>query len=110
MIVYISGPITGRLNGNRAAFTEAERLLKAAGHEVLNPFRLTEDVPPNAPWEDFMRVDLMGLLTADMVLALPGWRESKGAGIECRLAKDLGILVVEKVDWESLPVPAGARD
>ena len=42
-------------------------------------------------WIAAMRKTLALLLVCDGVALLPDWKDSKGAGIEARLAADLGL-------------------
>lgn len=100
MIVYISGPITDIPDGNRPAFAMAELRLIEQGHYPINPHNLCDDLEIKCEtWLDFMRVDLAAMMRAEAVLALPGWQKSREASIECRLAQDLGISVIEQAGW-----------
>lgn len=96
MKVWISGPMTGYEDYNFPAFdTEAERL-RSKGHEVFNPTEL--------PWitgEDYGQIllDVLARLKEfmpDVLLVLPGWKESRGARCEIAFATALGILVAFK--------------
>lgn len=104
MRVYISGPITGRPDENRAAFTEAADRLRALGHEPVNP----HDIDPShdgpcrpgyAPGADghtsacHMRADLRALLDCDAVTLLGGWATSRGASVEVSVAEIIGLFV-----------------
>ena len=91
MKVYISGAISNQANP-RPAFDIAAQALRAAGHEVINPYDLDHSTHGRA-WADFMRVDIKALMDCDAVAMLPGWRGSRGASIECALAQDLGMML-----------------
>ena len=93
MRVYISGPITGIENGNFEAFAGAEASLYALGHSVVNPHALPHN--HGKTWQDYMREDLRALLDCDAVFTLPGWQMSRGASIEVKLAKDLGMMIFD---------------
>jgi len=114
MIVYISGPITGIEDGNRAAFYEAEADLCAAGWYVFNPIRIDEEHPIDRfpTWEAsraYAARDLGILVKAmkaedgDAIVLLPGWRQSPGASAEWRVAMWIGLdvfySVEEAVQW-----------
>jgi hypothetical protein len=55
--------------------------------------------PENVSWEDAMKYDLRKMLKCDGVALLPSWRDSKGAIIEARLAKDVGIITKALSAW-----------
>ena len=65
---YISGPMTGLPDYNRAAI----------------------EGDPSWTWQQWMREALRLQLHCDVVHMLPGWRKSRGARIERRLALILG--------------------
>jgi len=87
-IYYLSGPMTGLPDYNRGAFFAKEVELWGAGHSVLNPANIEGD--ESWTWSDWMRSALQLQLYADVVHMLPGWRKSRGARIERRLALILG--------------------
>jgi hypothetical protein len=93
MIAYLSGPMTGLPGQNYAAFQAAAERLRAQGVQVISPHEIT---PPGVgpwSWEAHMRVDLAALLTADVIVVLPGWEGSRGALLEKTVAEDLGLVV-----------------
>ena len=93
MIAYISGPMTGLPDLNYAAFQAAAERLRAQGVQVISPHEIT---PPGAgpwSWAAHMRVDLAALLTADLIVMLPGWETSRGARLEKTVAEALGLVV-----------------
>lgn len=93
MNIYISGPMTGKPNFNVAAFTEAERQLREAGHEPLNP--CVNDTDGSQTWAWYMRKNLKLLLDADAVATLDGWELSRGASLEVHVARQLTVPVYE---------------
>lgn len=88
---YLSGPITG-VSISRELFEAGARQLKRRGYDVVNPHDngLTEE----DTWEAHMRADLRMMLDCDAIALLPGWSESRGACLEKRLAKELGMLII----------------
>jgi hypothetical protein len=96
MVLYLSGPITG-IENYKEAFASARQKLENAGFSVCDPttFDFNEDVP----WVEAMKYDIRRMLQCDGVAVLPNWRESKGAIIEARLAKDLGIKTEPVSEW-----------
>lgn len=89
--IYISGKITDNAN-YKADFEAAESALKIAGFQPVNPAE--EKMPDGATWADYMRHDIKLLCDCDAIYMLNGWRESAGAKIEHKLARDLGIEII----------------
>lgn len=96
MRIYLSGPIS--LGGKLSPLAMAQRIevfsreakrLSALGHDVSNPC----DVPPQASWEAYMRIDLPMVCEADIVAMLPDWYLSRGSALEVFVATQLGMQV-----------------
>ena len=85
MKIYIAGKIAGHKQ-YRAKFREAAKTLEAAGHVVLNPASL----PDGLEQADYMRICLAMLDTADLVVFLPDYQESKGAMVEWDYCQRIG--------------------
>ena len=82
MIVYISGPVTGRpIKEARAEFAKAAEDLESSGHEAVNPMN-PEMAAEGTPWIEFMIPALEKLADCDAIYLLPGWEDSMGAIIE----------------------------
>lgn len=115
MRVYIAGPIsadpTRTIEEKIAAFTEAERLLEAEGHEVTSPIKVPIDCGMDAEecasitrfpdrrgqghaWECYMAHDLSALVLCDAIMLLPGWDESPGARLEWTVAWSLRMEIL----------------
>ena len=101
--IYISGPMTGYPGLNLPAFAAAADTLRALGHDPVNPGGNT--LGPDPKWADYLRVDLVDLVTCSAVALLPGWHASKGARLEIHVAKELGLTVHTIERWIRL----GAR-
>lgn len=84
--VYISGPISSRLDTYQADFQAAAELVERAGFIPLNPAIL----PLGLDKADYMRITLAMLDSADTILLLDGWTQSSGAQIEEGLADYTG--------------------
>jgi hypothetical protein len=95
MKIYISGKITGD-SGYRKKFLDAAASLRRAGYCPLNPAAL--GLPVDG-WSAAMREALTLMLKSNGVAVLPGWRKSRGAKIEVRLARGLGIPVKPLRKW-----------
>lgn len=85
--VFLSGPISSRLETYKAEFDDAARIVSEAGHLPLNPATL----PIGMENRDYMRICLAMLDSADLLLQLPGWGESTGAIAEHNVAMKTGI-------------------
>lgn len=82
--VFISGPMSGYPDNNKAAFMEAEKMLKAAGFSVMNPAWFECD--DNFDAEDFLAIDMSMLSRCDSIYQLDGWKDSPGAKAEFQSA------------------------
>jgi hypothetical protein len=49
-------------------------------------------------WADWLANDLAVVRRVDAVLLLPGWRESKGASLEARVARRNGVPTFETIE------------
>lgn len=87
--IYLSGPMRGMESNNRALFADVADSLQEQGWEVLNPAAL--DRQDDWEFKDYISRDVRFLSCCDAICLLPGWQQSQGAGIEYRLAKDLGL-------------------
>ena len=93
--VYLAGPMSGAADPDFPAFHAEARRLRGAGLRVLNPAEVLRRPRPAAN-DGFLRADLVDLLThCDMVVALPGWKRSRGARLQVYLARQLGMRVHE---------------
>lgn len=80
--VFISGPVSTRLETYKAEFAAAADLIERCGFIALNPATL----PVGMDQGDYMRITLAMLETSDMVLMLDGWDHSDGAQLEAAYA------------------------
>lgn len=85
--VFLSGPISSRMETYKAEFADAARIVSEAGHLPLNPATL----PIGMEQRDYMRICLAMLDSADLLLHLPGWGESAGAIAEHTVATKTGV-------------------
>lgn len=91
MKCFISGPVTG-VKGYAEKFAEAERILRAEGHEVFNPARVYSQ---DGDYEAIMTECLLEIANSDCICMLPGWQRSLGANREYGFAKGRGIQIAE---------------
>lgn len=90
--IYIAGKISGEdLASCTMKFGKVQNELETQGFEVLNPLEIVGTW--KITWEDAMKKCIAALITADAVVLLPDFKESKGAMIEEKLASDLNIRV-----------------
>jgi hypothetical protein len=82
-------------NLNHPAFFEAEDTLLKAGHKVINPARMDQELgldPHNSQMdskfiEDCARRDIDAVFECDELVLLPTWEKSKGAKAEIAVAQ-----------------------
>ena len=90
---YISGPISGRPNGNQEAFSRAAEHLIISKRIPVNPHDVCAHLPASSPWRDYMRECIIALCRCQEIYMLRGWLRSRGARVEWLLAKVLGMKV-----------------
>ena len=113
--VFISGPMTGRPDWNRAEFDRAERELREMGAmRVFNPAFLAPGPGSVAKEHEFYMAKTLNALTRldytqglatpyyDVLALLDGWEDSAGARIEAAVATAIGLDVVEFDELEYL--------
>ena len=106
--VFISGPMTGKPDWNRAEFQRAERELWELGADlVFSPASIApQEGQPVLPHEFYMAKTLNRLTTLryggfpdlpfyDVIVMLDGWWGSAGATVERAVAEAIGLDVVE---------------
>ncbi len=94
--IYLSGPMTGLKNMNKAAFLEAEGILIRKGHSVVNPVILgyqleasgrLNEMSEEEKYQAYLNYDLSYVPQCDAIYLLRGWETSRGALDEFTLAK-----------------------
>ena len=106
-LIYVSGPMTGFEDFNRASFNEARGYLQAAGFSVIIPGDDEEyTTEERAVWkvhraqmESYMFRDFLHILASGAVAVLDDWELSVGSRVEVIVAQEIGIPVV---DWFTL--------
>jgi hypothetical protein len=93
--IYICGKVTGGPN-YRQKFKDEDARLFSLGYETVDP---TSFISANEDWQKAMRIAIRALLLCDGVSLLPDWKKSKGAKIETRLARELGLEVKNCKEW-----------
>lgn len=102
--VYIAGSISdgdtlpAAARAERVeAFNTAEIALRAHEYEPINPMRT--GVNNGKVWLDFMRASLRDIADCDGIALLEGWQGSRGARLEERLGRELGLPVHDLQWW-----------
>lgn len=88
-VIYISGPMTSVPNFKQV-FGFVEEVLKEHNYRLFNPAWS----PAGLNYEQYMSIDLPMVASSDVLLMLPGWKNSKGATAEYAYAKALGKEII----------------
>ena len=97
--VYLSGPMTGLPDYNRAAFNLRADAFRAAGYTVNNPAEISQEHGLSHPYGFYFKRALKMLLESDVVYIFGDITESKGALMELDVAKMAEMPVVWEVCW-----------
>jgi hypothetical protein len=107
MKFYISGPMSGYVGGNFAAFDAACAEVRGKGHVAIGPQELDRAcggsvpegncLPSSEEMRRYLLRDLVIILTeAEGIVVLDGWEKSRGAKAEVALAMAVGIPVYDQ--------------
>jgi hypothetical protein len=94
--IYIAGKVTGDAGYMRKFARASTSLMDAGYRRVINPAVL---IDPDTDWNTAMKKLLPIMLECDGVALLSDWRESRGARIEGRVAREVGIPVKPIGQW-----------
>lgn len=94
MKVFISGPMSGKPNYNRAAFFKAEEELEKHGYSVWNPAWLAYPNDTEFTKDDMHIIDFAAIRLCDAIYMLKGWKYSKGAQEEHEYAAMRGLTIM----------------
>jgi hypothetical protein len=98
---YIAGPMSGLHALNFKNFFYWQVALENSGYKIINPAEIDTVNwlrdgydPSKSYWEECLKVDLELIESdADFIFVLDGWEDSKGAKLEIKKAKALGLEV-----------------
>jgi hypothetical protein len=81
--------MSGIPEANYPAFHDAARRLRAMGLAVENPAE--NKAPRCGTWTGWMRKALRQIARVHGIVLLPGWQRSRGARLERKIARELGL-------------------
>ncbi len=101
--LYLSGPMRGIPESNFPEFIRCANMLRAQGHDLLNPAESSIAERPGMVRGDYLRHDIQLILIVDAVVVIEGWYSSPGARFEVAEAWSIGIPVYEYVEIDGIP-------
>ena len=101
MNVYLSGPITGTEDfKDRFEYGEAKLYQKFKDKaRAVNPVKIGEQLPETISYEQIMQICFATIEACDIVLMMPGWKNSMGCNQEYGYALGLRKEVVLWEEW-----------
>lgn len=93
---YISGPMSGKPEKNRAEFDKVALEVEQRGYVAVLPHTKELENDDKATWQQFMREDLKMMMDCDVVVVLDGWQRSPGSRDEVHTAQRYGIPVYDR--------------
>jgi hypothetical protein len=99
-MLYVAGPMTGLPDFNYPAFEHARDILEAAGYGVLSPTDNGFGAPVGShSWQWYMREAIKQVVAADAIAVLPDAACSRGALLECTIARALDMEIASVDQW-----------
>ena len=87
--IYLAGPMRGQPDLNFPTFNRVAAHLRAWGSVVFNPAEFGE----GGGIRSIFIEDVEALMQCDLLVLLPGWKDSLGAKAEYALARAVGMEV-----------------
>ena len=95
--IYIAGAITGHdLKERKETFMRWQKYFEEKGYAVVNPMELPHN--HDKSWESYMKECIVALVDCKSIFLMNGWRKSKGAILEFRIARLLGLKIILEGD------------
>ena len=98
MKIYIADIITSNPH-YKEHFACTEKMLKDAGHEVVNSVK-----PKRKEYKWYIDEGLKQLMTCDGIYMIDGWERSTGAKLERAYAEEVGLKIIYETDLRKLPI------
>ena len=91
--IYLSGKITNNDN-YKQDFERAYIYCKNKfDYDIINPSALI-NVLPNGTWNEYLDICISLLKISDSIFMINDWENSKGAILEYKTAKEIGIEII----------------
>lgn len=103
MRLYLSGPMTGLPDWNFPKFHEYALILRQRGHTVVNPAENFDGCTDLPRWM-YLRLAYEQVPSCEAIAVMPGWGASMGAWGEIRIARDVGIPILDADSLEPAPL------
>lgn len=100
MRIYISGKIKGLpFEEAYSNFKTVENKLISDGHKVVNPMsrKYIKNRVGKLPWIVHMFFDILLLLRCNAIYMQRNWSDSRGAKVELRVSKKLGLIFIYQI-------------
>ncbi len=91
--IYIAGKVTGlNYEDVKEEFNQAAEICASQGFEVVNPLTIINN--KNEDWATAMRKCIKALCDCSHIFMISNWEESKGAKLENKIAREIGIICI----------------
>ena len=106
-VLYLSGPMTGYDDFNKACFNQEAKRLRDLGFVVINPAEMdhTDDLDYGKEYWGLLKRDIIQMITADALVLIPGAISSNSNGVlvEVQIASHLNVPILESQYIETGP-------
>jgi len=92
--IYLSGPMTGKVDYNYPLFNQVASEVRALGYRCINPAEFYGGHGDRTR-QEYMRKSVQAVLNSTHMILLPDWRDSTGSTLECAIANEIGMTIQE---------------